>query len=142
MSDCFYCENGEKRKSLMIEICKLKYSTIYLNKDQKHLGRVVVMFNEHKTEYFQLTEEENAGYFAELSIVAKAIYNLYEPDKINYATFGDNVPHVHIHVVPKYKDGLNWGEPFDDTLDKHFLTDNQYDKIKSEILAEIEKEYL
>ena len=26
MSECFYCEDGEKRKSLMIEICKLNYS--------------------------------------------------------------------------------------------------------------------
>ena len=24
MSECFYCEDGEKRKSLMIEICRLK----------------------------------------------------------------------------------------------------------------------
>ena len=27
MNDCFYCENGEKLNSLMIEVCKLDYST-------------------------------------------------------------------------------------------------------------------
>jgi len=53
MSECFYCEDGEKRKSLMIEICKLNYSTIYLNRNQKYPGRCVVKLNEHKTEYFQ-----------------------------------------------------------------------------------------
>ena len=52
MSECFYCEDGEKRKSLMIEICKLNYSTIYLNRNQKYPGRCVVKLNEHKTEYF------------------------------------------------------------------------------------------
>lgn len=64
MSDCFYCENGEKLHSLMIEICELPYSKVYLNRDQKHKGRCIVAFKEHKTEYFQLTEKEIAGYFA------------------------------------------------------------------------------
>ena len=57
----------------MIPICELKYSNVFLNRDQKHKGRCIVEFKEHKTEYFQLTEEENAGYFAELAKVAKAI---------------------------------------------------------------------
>ena len=63
MSECFYCEDGEKRKSLMIEICKLNYSTIYLNRNQKYPGRCVVKLNEHKTEYFQMTKEQRDGYF-------------------------------------------------------------------------------
>lgn len=126
-NDCFYCENGEKLHSLMIPICELKYSNVYLNRDQKHRGRCIVEFKDHKTEYFQLTEEENAGYFSELAKVAKAIWDEFHPDKINYATFGDGVPHVH--VVPKYKGGLNWGEPFDDTLPKKLLSDEEYEEM-------------
>ena len=86
MSECFYCEDGEKRKSLMIEICRLKYSTVYLNRNQKYRGRCVVKLNDHKTEYFQMDTEERNGYFAETAAVAKAIFELYHPDKINYAT--------------------------------------------------------
>ena len=139
MTACFYCENGEKLRSLMIEICELKYSKVYLNRDQKHPGRCIVALKGHKTEYFQMTPEENAGYFAEVSKVAKAIYDLYKPDKINYATFGDGVPHVHIHVVPKYKGGLNWGEPFDDTLPKQFLSEEESAKAIEKLSAEIMK---
>ena len=139
MTACFYCENGEKLRSLMIEICELKYRKVYLNRDQKHPGRCIVALKGHKTEYFQMTPEENAGYFAEVSKVAKAIYDLYKPDKINYATFGDGVPHVHIHVVPKYKGGLNWGEPFDDTLPKQFLSEEEYAKAIEKLSAEIMK---
>lgn len=139
MNDCFYCENGEKLRSLMIEICKLSYADIYLNRDQKHKGRIVVTFNKHKTEYFQLTKEENAGFFAELALAAEAVWNLYHPDKINYATFGDGVPHVHVHVVPKYKDGLNWGAPFDDSLPKTLLTDAEYETMVEEIRTEIKR---
>ena len=86
-----------------------------------------------------MTPEENAGYFAEVSKVAKAIYDLYKPDKINYATFGDGVPHVHVHVVPKYKGGLNWGVPFDDTLPKQLLSEEEYAEAVEKLRAEIAK---
>lgn len=138
MGDCFYCEDGEKRRSLMVEICRLKYSTVYLNRNQKFPGRCVVKFQDHKTEYFQLTKEERDGFFEEVAAVAKAIWELYHPDKINYATFGDLVPHVHVHVVPKYQDGPDWGNPFDDTQGKVVLEEKEYQEkaeaLKNEIL--------
>lgn len=137
MDNCFYCEDGEKLRSLMIKICSLEYADVYLNRDQKHKGRIVVKFKGHKTEYFQLMKEENAGFFAELALAAQAVYNLYRPDKINYATFGDGVPHVHVHVVPKYRDGLNWGAPFDDMLEKHLLSEEAYDEMVKEIREEM-----
>lgn len=133
MSDCFYCENGDKLHNLMIEICELPCSRVYLNRDQKHKGRCIVALKGHKTEYFQMSPEENAEYFAEISRVARAIWDLYHPDKINYATYGDGVPHVHVHIVPKYRGGLSWGEPFDDTLPKQFLQDEEYQSMAEEL---------
>lgn len=123
----------------MIPVCDLKYSRVFLNRDQKHPGRCIVQLKEHKTEYFQMTPEENAGFFSEVSAVAKAIWEVYAPDKINYATFGDGVPHVHVHVVPKYKDGLNWGIPFDDTLPKQLLTEEEYEKMVADLRTALNK---
>lgn len=139
MNDCFYCENGETLRSLMIEICRLDYSTVYLNRDQKHRGRCIVAFKNHKTEYFQLTPEENQGYFAEVALTAQAIANLYHPDKINYATFGDGVPHVHVHVVPKYKQGIQWGEAFHDDVPKVLLPESEYEEMVLALKKEIER---
>ena len=34
----------------MIPLCSLEYSDVYLFRDQKHLGRVVVALKEHKDE--------------------------------------------------------------------------------------------
>lgn len=138
MNDCFYCENGEKLQSLMIEICKLEASTVYLNRDQKHKGRVIIALNEHKDEYFQMEEQQRNQYFKEVSLTAQAIQNLYAPDKINYATFGDLVSHVHIHMVPKHKNGFQWGKPFEDIgIPKVFLTDEEYTAIVEEMKKEI-----
>jgi len=137
MDSCFYCENGKKLRDLMIEICDFPYARVFLNRDQKHPGRCVVEFKEHKTEYFQLTEEERNGFFEAVAITAQAIDALYHPDKINYATFGDLVPHVHIHVVPKYSGGLQWGLPFDDTAPKVLLSDEEYADAVSKLAAKI-----
>ena len=59
MAECFYCEkDNEKRKALMLDVCELPYSIVYLFRDQKNKDRCVVAFKGHKTEYFQLTPEE------------------------------------------------------------------------------------
>jgi ATP adenylyltransferase len=135
---CFYCMKDSKLDSLMIEICKLNKSTVYLLREQSYKGRCVVAFDEHKTELFQLTEEELALYMKDVANVANAIYNVFSPDKINYATYGDLVPHSHVHLVPKYKDGMCWGKPFEDVnVDKKFLSEDQYkefiDAIKEQL---------
>lgn len=139
MSTCFYCDNGEKLRSLMIEFLETRYTRVFLNRDQKHIGRCVVEFKEHKTEYFELTEEERVDFFDTVSRVSKAIYNAFGADKINYATFGDLVPHVHMHIVPKYKDGLQWGSPFDDSVEKKILPEDEYKEIIEKIKAELDK---
>lgn len=84
-----------------------------------------------------MTPEENRGYFGELAKVAQAVWNLYQPDKINYATFGDGVPHVHVHVVPKYEGGLQWGEAFHDDVDKVLLPEEEYKEMVEELRKEI-----
>lgn len=42
MAECFYCEkDNEKRKALMLDVCELPYSIVYLFRDQKNKGRCV-----------------------------------------------------------------------------------------------------
>lgn len=139
MSDCFYCENGEKLKSLMIKVYEFDKVNVFLNRDQKHLGRCIVELKSHKTEYFMMDKEEKQEFFDALTITAQAIYELYEPNKLNYATFGDLVPHVHVHVVPKYKDGLQWGSAFDDSVPKKLLGEAEYGKMVAELAGKIDE---
>ena len=116
MAECFYCEkDNEKRKALMLDVCELPYSIVYLFRDQKNKGRCVVAFKGHKTEYFQLTPEENAGYFADVAKVAKVLDELYHPDK----------------------GGVSWGQPFSDSLPKVLLTDAEYDAMIADLRAKL-----
>lgn len=112
MPACFYCEKDQRLKDLMLEIEELQISSFYLNKDQTHPGRSILAFHHHKKELFELTESELHRFTEDLSKGAKAIQEAFAPQKINYAIYGDIVSHLHVHLVPKYEHGPNWGEAF------------------------------
>jgi diadenosine tetraphosphate (Ap4A) HIT family hydrolase len=44
---------------------------------------------------------------------AAAVQKAFGPGKINYGAYGDKMPHVHMHIVPKYPDAPKWGGTFD-----------------------------
>lgn len=119
--DCFYCTKDQRLMELMVPLAQMRWSDVYLFRDQKHPGRCVVALKEHKDELFQLSEEQRNGFFAEVSAVAEAIAGYTKADKINYAIYGDIVSHFHVHLVPKHQGGLQWGGPFTDTLPKEIL---------------------
>jgi diadenosine tetraphosphate (Ap4A) HIT family hydrolase len=34
-----------------------------------------------------------------------------QPDHINVAALGNVIPHLHWHVIPRYRDDPRWGAP-------------------------------
>jgi diadenosine tetraphosphate (Ap4A) HIT family hydrolase len=111
--DCKYCRADEKELSpLMTHVTDLPASKVYLWNDQTYYGRCVVAFNGHKTELFALTPDELEQYMRDVALVAKVVAKASHCQKVNYAIFGDTVPHLHLHVVPKAPDKPNWGEAF------------------------------
>ena len=125
--NCPYCTKNKKSVSSMIEICQLNVSTLYLTKEQTYKGRCIVALNEHVTELFSLENDIMHLFVEDVSRAAKAISKVFQPQKINYAAYGDLVPHLHFHLVPKYLDGHCWGKPFDiQPNDKVILSDTEY----------------
>lgn len=133
--ECFYCEKNERLKDLMLEICELKASIFYLNKDQTHVGRSIVAFKQHRKEIFELSTEELHHFIEDVSNAAKALQKAFNPDKINYGIYGDIVSHLHVHLVPKYKNGTNWGDafennPFSKKTETHIKYESLIEQIK------------
>lgn len=127
-NNCFYCTKEGEIDNLMIKICTIDCADIYFFKDQKHLGRCVVALDEHYTEMYQIPEEKLNNFMKIVSKVSSIISKLFKADKINYAVYGDLVPHFHVHLVPKKKDELQWGKPFTDDIEKKFLSEDEYSK--------------
>ena len=126
--NCYYCNDEQKLNSLMLPICELRTSKAYLFRDQKYIGKCIVVFNEHKTELFQLTPKQQCNFIQDVADVANAINKAFSPNKINYAIYGDVVSHLHVHVTPKYINGPEWGMPFRDDPEPHLYSDDEYCK--------------
>lgn len=127
---CNYCSKNEALNNLMIEIGQLRVSTLFLFREQTYKGRCIVALNEHHSEFFHLSQEMQDAYMRDIAQAASAIERAFKPDKINYGAFGDTMPHVHFHVVPKYKDGYTWGKMFEmNPPDNKQLSEEEYGEI-------------
>lgn len=110
---CFYCEKDQRLDDLMIEICQLEVSTLYLFKEQTYRGRCLVAYKGHVNELFELQDKELEAYIKDVAKAAAAMKKAFSPNKINYGAYSDKLPHLHFHLVPKYQDGPSWGSTFE-----------------------------
>jgi diadenosine tetraphosphate (Ap4A) HIT family hydrolase len=127
--DCMYCMKDERRDNLMIEICELDVSTVFLFKEQTYTGRCNVVYKDHVKELFQLNNDELAAFMNDVKKVAAAVDNAFQPNKINYGAYGDTLHHLHMHIVPKYEGKENWGSTFEMNPGKTYLTEEEYQKM-------------
>ncbi len=111
--NCPYCNYGEALAKFGVLAFETELSSVIVFKDQSHPGRCIVAYkNDHIAEIQDLSDEERNQFMADVANVAKAIQKAYKPDRINYGAYGDTLGHLHIHLVPKYKDGFEWGGTF------------------------------
>ena len=135
MKTCGYCAEGEYLAAFGIKICELDATKLYLFKEQSHRGRVIVASKLHVSEITALTDAERNAFFADVNRVAKALHAVFSPTKVNYGAYGDTGCHLHMHLVPKYKDGFAWGGVFEMNPGKVFLSDAEYAEIIEKLKA-------
>lgn len=127
--NCAYCMEGELLDGFGIKIGELETSLVVLFKEQSHKGRVIVAYKKHVGEMVYLTDEERSAFFKDVDRVAKALHAAFKPDKVNYGAYGDTGNHLHFHLVPKYKDGFEWGSTFAMNPNETYLSDDGYKEI-------------
>ncbi len=71
-------------------------------------GYVCVVAKRHVAEPFELDEAESAASWSESMAVAAALSELIEPSKMNYEIHGNTIPHLHLHLFPRFA-----GDPFE-----------------------------
>lgn len=76
-------------------------STAYLHDDQFFPGWALLVLKRHATELFELTREERATLIEEVAEVARGLARAFAALKINYELLGNQVPHIHWHLIPR-----------------------------------------
>jgi len=133
-ADCLYCQRNELQKSLMIEMCDLKASTLFLFKEQSLPGRCVVAYKDHVKELFELSVSDRNDFMEDVCRVAAAMQKAFSPAKINYGAYSDKLPHLHFHLVPKYEDGLSYGGTFEMNPQNTYLSEAEYAEMTKKIM--------
>lgn len=109
MTDCPMCTRWESDADL--RIAELPHSYVILNRDQYFPGYTFVFTREHVTELFHLDRERRIAVMDEVSAVAVALHSVFRPDKMNYELLGNMVPHMHWHIVPRFRGEPLWPRP-------------------------------
>ena len=132
-NNCAYCVEGDLVAKFGIKICELETSKVYLFKEQSHPGRLILAHDKHISEMIELTDVERNAFFADVAKASRAIHKVFHPEKVNYGAYGDTGCHLHMHLVPKYKDQYEWGGTFEMNPGKVTLTDAEYEEIAEKI---------
>jgi diadenosine tetraphosphate (Ap4A) HIT family hydrolase len=93
-------------------VARLTASSWYLPHNQMYRGHGILVFDpRHVTRLDELTSAEWQTYAADLHRAVCAIGSVCKPDHFNVESLGNIVPHLHWHVIPRYKNDGRWGQP-------------------------------
>jgi diadenosine tetraphosphate (Ap4A) HIT family hydrolase len=86
-------------------------SLIRIDTHESEVPWLVVFTNEVKKEFSECRADEKAAIFLALDIIEKKMLSYYHPQKINIASFGNMLPHVHWHISARFKEDSYFPEP-------------------------------
>jgi diadenosine tetraphosphate (Ap4A) HIT family hydrolase len=79
--------------------------------DAEYPGFCRVIWNAHEQEMTDLPPAERDYLMWAVWQVEAAVRAVMQPDKINVASLGNVVPHLHWHVIPRYRDDAHFPAP-------------------------------
>ncbi|MEJ2200232.1 MAG: HIT family protein [Desulfuromonadaceae bacterium] len=107
--NCPFCTRWQDEPDL--RVMELEHCYVQLNRDQFFPGYTLVFSKQHVTELFHLQPAERGALMEEVNRVAAALHQLYQPTKMNYELLGNMVPHMHWHLVPRFRHEPLWPRP-------------------------------
>jgi diadenosine tetraphosphate (Ap4A) HIT family hydrolase len=84
---------------------------ILLVDDVLHPGFCRVIWNEHIKEMTDLAPSDRSRLMMTVCLVESVIREIMQPVKINLASLGNMVPHLHWHIIPRYTDDAQFPAP-------------------------------
>jgi diadenosine tetraphosphate (Ap4A) HIT family hydrolase len=103
MTNCALCKDELKPEEGQL-IWRGDDCRIVLVNDPDLPGFCRVIWNQHVAEMTDLTYGEREHLMTLVFAVEEAVRHVMHPDKMNVAALGNMVPHIHWHVIPRFKD--------------------------------------
>lgn len=106
INDCVLCKNEEKEILFSNDLFRIIYV-----EDEFYFGYIRLILNRHVSEMTDIDPTDAHKIFSALLIIERCIRDTLNPDKINLASLGNMVPHLHWHIIPRYKNDRHFPNP-------------------------------
>jgi diadenosine tetraphosphate (Ap4A) HIT family hydrolase len=108
--DCPFDLPGRVSNNEWDTVARLSVSTLCLFRNQAYRGHCILIYDvRHAARPDELTPHEWAAYCGDLHTVVSALVDVCRPDHVNVESLGNQLPHLHWHVIPRYRDDPRWG---------------------------------
>jgi len=87
------------------------FCRIVLADEPDHPGFLRVILNVHVKEMTDLPAADQQALLRVVMAAEAALREVMTPDKINLASLGNVVPHLHWHVIPRFADDPHFPNP-------------------------------
>ncbi|MDR2877382.1 MAG: HIT family protein [Chromatiales bacterium] len=94
-----------------VEIGSLSLCRLLLMKDANYPWFILVPDRDGITEIYQLSAAEQIQLLRESSLLARAMAEHFQPDKLNIAALGNIVPQLHVHHIARSRRDSAWPAP-------------------------------
>ncbi len=113
MSDCPLCPSEIAPTQCLWEDEQLR---VLLCPEPGYPAFCRVIWRQHIAEMTDLNVDERMHLMTVVWLLEAALRALLAPDKINLASLGNQVPHLHWHVIPRFNDDRHfpdtvWAQP-------------------------------
>ena len=106
MNSCPLCHPENETVLWQDDRCR-----VILVDDPDYPGFCRVIWGGHVREMTDLTEPERAHLMAVVFATEEILREMLQPAKINLASLGNQVPHLHWHVIPRFTDDAHFPDP-------------------------------
>ncbi len=102
---CLFCDKLQKLDDLPAAelVARFEHSYALLGQYQYYTGYCVLASRVHAGELHELPESVRRGYLDEMQRLSQAIASAFHPRKLNCELLGNQVPHPHWHIIPRYE---------------------------------------
>lgn len=144
-SDCPLCARRADFDRNVYRVRRLTSCTLYLARDQRYRGACRAIYDpRHVNRIDELSAAEWQQLAQDLWLAQRAIVRTVRAEHVNLASLGNEVPHLHWHLIPRYRDDGRWGKPIwrsDPTAETpRLLAEAQYAALATALNAAMDAE--
>jgi diadenosine tetraphosphate (Ap4A) HIT family hydrolase len=144
---CLICERIEmiQNGTNPYFVAELETGFVVIGDHQYFKGYTLFLSKQHKTELHFLESEVKKTFLHEMSIVAEAVYNAFNAEKLNYELLGNGDSHLHWHLFPRrendspVKGPVWWVDREEMFSDNIRPSQDELEEMKNSLYAELNK---